>query len=262
MECEEPTILVVDDDEELVKIVEDRLSDYNIITANNGEEAVAMYKEHNPDIVVMDIVMPVMDGVTATEEIMRINPDANVIIITGHASSKKKDALKAGAQKILPKPLRLPNLVRQVEEYVQRLSDNLLASRVGRLEDQYIIIIRRIDKVDRNVQKIMEEPHKTSDMVAQSINKLIKINISLYNVALLSIVFLTKFWSESSFAVFFQDNKFLFIAVFIGLGLMAIVFVYPPLRNMIKGKNGKKKVVFALTQKEREAAKLRFSQKK
>ncbi|MBO8181304.1 MAG: response regulator [Archaeoglobus sp.] len=109
-------ILLVDDDELLRGILASMLSSYTIIEAGNGKEAVELYKLHKPDLVLMDIMMPVMDGVAATKEILKENPDAKILAITAFAPIRGKEMLDAGAIDIISKPITR----RRLNEIVQR----------------------------------------------------------------------------------------------------------------------------------------------
>lgn len=67
-------------------------------SACNGEEAVSMALEHKPEVVVMDVSMPGIEGVEATRRIMHVLPDTRVVILTGLADREKaEDAMRAGA---------------------------------------------------------------------------------------------------------------------------------------------------------------------
>lgn len=96
------TIIV--EDQELIrkslKIVLESISDIKIIgMAANGEEAIQLCEEENPEMVLMDIQMPVMDGVKATEELKRRVPDVKVIILTTFQDiTHVINALNAGAE--------------------------------------------------------------------------------------------------------------------------------------------------------------------
>ncbi len=82
--------------------------DYQVVAeAENGIEAVDMYKEHNPDIVTMDIVMPEMTGIEALKEIMSIDSGANVIMCSALGQdSLVMEALDAGAKDFIVKPFQ------------------------------------------------------------------------------------------------------------------------------------------------------------
>lgn len=78
----------------------------NIFEAINGQEAVDMYKQHKPDIVFMDIVMPVKTGLEALVEILEYNSEAIVIIASSTGTqSHLKTAIDAGATDFIQKPI-------------------------------------------------------------------------------------------------------------------------------------------------------------
>ena len=76
-------ILVVDDEASIRRILETRLkmAGYNVVTAEDGEEAVELFNKTNPDIVILDVMMPKMDGYGVTREIRRVS-DVPIIILT------------------------------------------------------------------------------------------------------------------------------------------------------------------------------------
>jgi two-component system chemotaxis response regulator CheY len=82
--------------------------DYHVVAeAENGIEAVEKYKEHNPDIVTMDIVMPEMTGIEALKEIMGMDSGANVIMCSALGQdSLVMEALDAGAKDFIVKPFQ------------------------------------------------------------------------------------------------------------------------------------------------------------
>jgi len=82
----EKKILLVDDEEGIRKVLGISLADsgYEVLTAENGEQALQIFKEHIPPIVLTDIKMPGMDGISLLKKIKIANPDTEVIMITGH----------------------------------------------------------------------------------------------------------------------------------------------------------------------------------
>ncbi len=112
-------ILLVDDDELLRGILASMLSDYTVIEADNGKTAVKLFKIHKPDIVLMDIVMPVMNGVEATKEILKEDPNTIVLAITAFAPLKGKEMLEAGAKELISKPITRKGLNEVVERYLK-----------------------------------------------------------------------------------------------------------------------------------------------
>ena len=73
--------------------------------AENGREAVEKYNELQPDIVTLDITMPEMDGITALKAIMKLDPDANVVIVSAMGQeSYVREAVMNGAKNFIVKP--------------------------------------------------------------------------------------------------------------------------------------------------------------
>ena len=100
------TIMIVDDNEQMRKFLKSYFnnSKADIIECSNGKEAVKKYNSNLPDWVLMDIRMPVMDGIEATRKIVDSFPDARIIIVTEHDDkSLREEAVKAGALKYILK---------------------------------------------------------------------------------------------------------------------------------------------------------------
>jgi NarL family two-component system response regulator LiaR len=88
--------------------------------APDGVQAVSLFKRLQPDIVLMDLVMPQMDGIQAIEEIMLINPEARILVLTSFATDDKVfPAIKAGACGYLLKDSDSEQLVRSIHEVQQ-----------------------------------------------------------------------------------------------------------------------------------------------
>ena len=80
-------------------------SGYEVIEAATGSQAVEMYQSDKPDLVLLDITMPDMDGLTALREIIKIDPNARVAMVTAMGQqSMVVEALKAGAKDFVIKP--------------------------------------------------------------------------------------------------------------------------------------------------------------
>lgn len=104
--------MVVDDEIAMREILKIMLKDYKVIEASNGREAVELYRKEMPDVVLMDIMMPIMNGIDATYEIKKIDPKARIVAITAYASSKGERVLKAGADFILKKPFTRKDVIK------------------------------------------------------------------------------------------------------------------------------------------------------
>lgn len=85
----------------------------------NGADAVARYPILKPNLVTMDITMPDMDGITAVQEIMKIDPKANIIMCSAMGQlDKVKAAVMAGAKSFLVKPLQPERVVQTVKQII------------------------------------------------------------------------------------------------------------------------------------------------
>ncbi|WP_246282152.1 response regulator [Nitrosopumilus ureiphilus] len=80
-------------------------------TGHNGKEAVDLYEKHKPDIVTIDSVTPKFDGIYATENIHKINPNAKIIMVTGNDGSSFTYLEELGVTAILQKPCSMNKLV-------------------------------------------------------------------------------------------------------------------------------------------------------
>ena len=119
---EAPLILVAEDEDsnyELVKIVLSKR--YRLIRAKNGIEAVTYCEEENPDLVLMDIRMPDMNGLDATRIIKEVRHDLPVVALSAYAFDENiREAKAAGCDEFMPKPFRVEDLIDLVEKYVKR----------------------------------------------------------------------------------------------------------------------------------------------
>lgn len=98
-------VLIVDDELLMREVLKIMLSDFDTVEASNGREAVEVFKKEKPDIVLMDIRMPIMDGIKAIKEILRICPEAKIVALTAYTTSKGDEIVEAGARAILKKPI-------------------------------------------------------------------------------------------------------------------------------------------------------------
>ncbi len=109
MKLEDAKILIGDDSVLARKQLKDIISSLggrNFLDASNGQEVIDIYKEQSPEVVFLDIVMPVKDGNTAIAEIMEFDPKADIVIVSSVGTqSQLKQAIQLGARDFLQKPL-------------------------------------------------------------------------------------------------------------------------------------------------------------
>ncbi|MGM0605307.1 MAG: chemotaxis protein CheY [Halobacteriota archaeon] len=114
-------VLIADDSEFMRNLLREILEgDFDIVgEAENGVEAVNLYQQESPDIVMMDIVMPIRSGIEATAEITGDDPNANVIMCTSVGQEEKmKEAIKAGASGYITKPFQKPNVLEAINDVI------------------------------------------------------------------------------------------------------------------------------------------------
>ena len=114
------TILVAEDEEsnyELVRIVLNKR--YRLLRAHNGIEAVTMNEDEKPDLILMDIRMPEMNGLDATRIIKEVNHDVPVIALSAYAFEENiREAKLAGCDEFMAKPFRVEDLIETVKKYI------------------------------------------------------------------------------------------------------------------------------------------------
>lgn len=118
-------ILIIDDSRTSRKVLKNLLEadGHKIIAeAVNGEEGVSKFIEYTPDIVTMDITMPVMDGIEALKKIREINENAKVVMVTAAGQANKiREAVSFGASEFLAKPFE----PEQITEIIKRVAATL-----------------------------------------------------------------------------------------------------------------------------------------
>ncbi|NWF92092.1 MAG: UDP-3-O-[3-hydroxymyristoyl] N-acetylglucosamine deacetylase [Syntrophaceae bacterium] len=128
----EKKILVVDDEERVLQSIAGVLEDegYRVATARSGEEAIGVFQREEPDVALVDIWMPGIDGIEVLKRLKWIAPDCQVIMISGHATiSTAMTAVKLGAFDFIEKPLSLDVLLMTVRRAIDRQQELLSAQR-------------------------------------------------------------------------------------------------------------------------------------
>ena len=114
------TVLVAEDEEsnyELVRIVLQKR--YNLIRAHNGIEAVTMNEEEHPDLILMDVRMPEMDGLDATRIIKEVNNKVPIIMLSAFAFPENiREAKAAGCDEFMAKPFNVEDLIEKISHYI------------------------------------------------------------------------------------------------------------------------------------------------
>ncbi len=115
----EATVLIVDDEQEFRETISQRLQNrgFNVNTAANGKEALDSLEGYIYDAIVLDMLMPEMDGIETLKRIRQTHPEMQIILLTGHASVQKGvEAVKLGAMDFLEKPADIDTLTAKIKE--------------------------------------------------------------------------------------------------------------------------------------------------
>lgn len=179
-------ILVVDDDERVLNSIKGVLEDegFHVSTAHSGEEALQLSAQDGPDVVLLDIWMPGMDGIEALKRIRKVAPGCEVIMISGHATiSTAMASVKLGAFDFIEKPLSLDILLMTVRRALERVQDQTrpLPGRGGggnEVSSEEEAFLSR-DVVDRSMAKPCSMP---GEKVASSLclQRTLKKSVVLY----------------------------------------------------------------------------------
>ncbi|PSL51201.1 two-component system chemotaxis response regulator CheY [Salsuginibacillus halophilus] len=114
------SVLIVDDAAFMRMMIKDILvkNNYEIAAeAENGVQAVELYKEHSPDLVTMDITMPEKDGIEALKEIKSFDPEAKILMCSAMGQqSMVIDAIQAGAKDFIVKPFQADRVIEAIQK--------------------------------------------------------------------------------------------------------------------------------------------------
>lgn len=131
------TILVVDDEESICKSLKAILSDegYQVLVAGSGEDAVKIVEEEMPQLVLLDVWLPGMDGLETLQAIKKINPQTLVIIMSGHGTIETAvKATKLGAFDFIEKPLSLDKIIILVNNAIN----------LSRLQEENVLLKQKV----------------------------------------------------------------------------------------------------------------------
>ena len=145
-------ILLVDDEEGIRKVLGITLSDagYRVFVAENGQEAFRIFKTESPPIVMTDIKMPGMDGIELLKNIKRLNPDTEVIMITGHGDMDLAiESLKHEATDFITKPI----------------NDDIMEIALKKAHDN-IIIREKLREYTQNLESLLREKSALQDRLS------------------------------------------------------------------------------------------------
>ena len=132
-----PKLLLVDDEEMFLEFLSRRLItyQYDVTTCLSGEKALEMTRDYDFDVVILDVLMPGMDGIETLREIKKIKPLIEVIMLTGHASRESGiEGIKLGAHDYLSKPCNTEDLIAKINDAYGRKIEH--EKRIGTMNER------------------------------------------------------------------------------------------------------------------------------
>jgi DNA-binding NtrC family response regulator len=127
LDKKEIIIMLVDDEESFLNSTSKLIArmGYHVLTANGGVEALQKLLTQVVHVVILDVMMPGMDGFATLKEIKRLHPMVEVILLTGHGTMETAvEGLKAGASDFVTKPTDISELLHKAETAFQRRQDS------------------------------------------------------------------------------------------------------------------------------------------
>jgi len=112
-------VLLIDDEQDFLDVLAERMRDrgMQVQTTTSAVEAMDLAEEEGYDAVILDLMMPEMDGLEALTRLLDKNPDLQIILLTGHATIEKGiEAMKLGAMDFLEKPIDIQTLNEKIKE--------------------------------------------------------------------------------------------------------------------------------------------------
>jgi len=143
-----------------------------IAQAENGLEAIKAYKQHKPDVVVMGLSMPKMDGIETTRQLKRYNADVKILILTGQRTEKSvRESLIAGATGFLDKDCNTPELIQAINStyhgnvYISpRITDVIVTGFLGKSPELTETSYDKLSDRERQILKLVAEGVRNKDI--------------------------------------------------------------------------------------------------
>lgn len=182
----EKKILIVDDEERVVQSIAGVLEDegFRVASAKSGEEAVEIFQRESPDVTLLDIWMPGMDGIEVLKRLKWMAPDCQVIMISGHATiSTAMAAVKLGAFDFIEKPISLDILLMTIHRALDRRKELSKIERPGETVNEKMEISPPSIFSPREIPSLSKEASKRKS-TSLSLQRTIKKSMVLYGTGL------------------------------------------------------------------------------
>ncbi len=170
-----PTILIVDDEVAIRKSLTHFFTrkEFHVVEGGTPEEAFRRVQEASPDLVLLDLKLPGMDGLAVLEELKRIDDSLAVVMMTGHGDIHTAvDAMKRGAENFLPKPIDLNQLFVTVEKALEKVSllrrARFFQQKAAPEEGRMLGISDAMKRVEETLRLIARNPDTTVLLMGES----------------------------------------------------------------------------------------------
>ncbi len=160
MSTDSPKILIVDDEQDILELIEYNLSKegYQVFTASNGYDAINEAKKVRPDLIILDVMMPKMDGIEACRQLRALPDFKNTFIIFLTARNEEYSEIagfNAGADDYIAKPIKPRALVSRIDAILRRNNQQEGQADLKKLEIAGLVIDPEAFLVYRNGQKVV-----------------------------------------------------------------------------------------------------------
>ncbi len=182
-------ILLVEDENNLASVIKLNLEldGYSVIIADNGQKSVDVFRNLKPDLVILDIMLPELNGIEACKQMKKINSETPILFLSAKSSGADKiEGLKSGGDDYLTKPFNLEELLLRVQILLKRYQSNSK-------EDKYIL---SNFSIDFNTFEITDKTGKKIDMPNREM-KLLKLLISKEGQVVSRTEIMQQLWNPS-----------------------------------------------------------------
>ena len=169
-----PRVLIVDDEVHLMKIIKTCLTSegYRVLQATTGERGLQMALEEKPDLVILDVMLPGLDGVAVCAELRRLNFPGSVLMLTSKAEVEHRiRGLNTGADDYLPKPFDHREFLARVKALLRRQQRDEKKSFLLRFGDAHVDLEKRSATRGANPLKLTKTEFALLDLLAKNAGK-------------------------------------------------------------------------------------------
>ena len=182
-------ILVIDDEPEILKTIKLylELEEYEVLTANNGQEGIEVFRQQKPPLVITDVKMPGMSGIEVLRKVKEIICDTEVIVVTGHGDMEISiEALRLDASDFIPKPVNIEHLLLSVERALERHEmrtrlkeytkdlEGLLDKKAGEIKDAHAMLLQseKLASIGQLAAGVAHEINNPLGFISSNLNTL------------------------------------------------------------------------------------------